>query len=79
MGNQQIVADGQRHEFDEETTIAEVKAAIGAAENDLATYVDEDGSWVALSDRDPVAHVPDGTQVAFQPQDTYFGAEATDR
>lgn len=79
MGHKRLSADGQTYELDEQTTVGELKTKVGAAENDLATYVDEDGGWVTLSDRDQVAHVPDGAKLAFQPQDTYFGMEATGR
>lgn len=73
MGQTHIEADGETYELDNETTIAEVKAQVGAAENDLATYADEDGSIVTLSDRDEVKHVPEDAQLAFMPRDTYFG------
>lgn len=75
MGYTQLEADGETFELDDETTIAEVKAQVGAAENDLATYTDDDGSIVTLSDRDEVKHVPEDTRLAFMSRDTYFGGD----
>lgn len=73
MGRTHIEADGETYELDDETTIAEVKSRVGAAENDLATYTDETGGIVTLSDRDKVENVPEDARLAFMPRDTYFG------
>lgn len=73
MGIKQIQAGGQTHWLDENASVADLKRAVGAAENDLATYVDDEGSWITLSDRDSIEHIPDDVRVAFQPKDTYFG------
>jgi hypothetical protein len=77
MGQTHIEADGETLELDDETTIADVKAQVGAAENDLATYADEDGSIVTMSDQDEIKNVPEDARLAFMPKDTYFGAGIT--
>lgn len=73
MGTKQIQAGGQTYRLNETAKVAELKQAVGAGKNDLATYVEQDGSWVTLSDRDHIMHIPDNARVAFQPKDTYFG------
>jgi len=53
---------------DEGTTIGQLKDAVGAAKSDIATFRDGDsGELQALSDRDTVERVPDGSAVSFQP------------
>lgn len=73
MGRKQITANGQQYELDENATVADLKARMGAAETDIGTYTEGDGTWVTVSDRDPVSEIPDGVAMAFQPGDTVFG------
>lgn len=75
MGRKQITANGQQYELDENTTVADLKDQIGAADSDIGTYTEGDGTWVTVSDRDPVSEIPDGANMAFQPGDTVFGQE----
>ena len=67
MGKQ-LHVDGEDVNVDDDTTISQLKDAVGAAASDIATYRDEDsGDMKALSDRDTVEEVPNGSTVSFQP------------
>lgn len=70
-----VNVEGQLLSIDEDTTVEDVKNAVGAADSDVATFTDEDGEIVALGNRDNIQrNVPDGAQLSFQPGDgTVFG------
>ena len=55
-------------------TVDDLKDAVGAPQDDIATYL-EDGETVALSNRDDVYRtVPEGANLAFKPgSGTLFG------
>lgn len=71
---QTIQLEGEKVSVDSTTTVADLKDVSGAADGDVATYV-EDGEIVALGDRDNVQrNVPEGANVSFQPgSGTVFG------
>ena len=76
-GSLTIHADGEPVAIDQQTTVADLKDIVNAAQNDLLIYW-ERGEMNAISgDDEPVAnHVSDGDKVAFQPIDkgsTSFG------
>lgn len=70
-----VNVEGQRLTVDDDTTVQDIKDAVGAADSDVATYTDEGGEIVALGDRDTIQrNVPDGAQISFQPGNgTVFG------
>jgi len=78
MGQQRVETGEQTYELDEAMTIAELKDEVGAAENDMATFAEEDGSWGTLNDGDTVADIPEDARIAFQPKDTIFGGAGRD-
>lgn len=64
-----VQIEGHQVDVKRSTTVQDLKQAYGAAENDVATYM-EDGESVALGDRDNVyRNVPDGANISFQPGD----------
>lgn len=65
MGKQ-VTVDGEEVTVDEDTSVGQLKDAVGAADSDIATYRDGD-QLKALSDQDTVDEVPDGSTVSFQP------------
>lgn len=74
-GSKTIQVEGMQMDITPDTTVKEVKEAVGAASDDLATYLDSKGDVVALADRDSLyREVPEGAKVSFQPaQGTVFG------
>lgn len=75
MSNQKIIqVEGQQLTVDQTMTVEDVKEAVGAASDDIATYT-EDGEIVALGNRDNVyRNVPEGANISFQPgKGTVFG------
>lgn len=73
--NETVTVDGQPVSIDTTTTVAELKEAVGASKNDVATYLDRSGEVVALSDHDAIGRaVPEGANISFQPaHGTVFG------
>jgi len=69
-----IQVEGQQLTIDQTTTVQELKEAVGAADDDIATYT-EDGEIAALGNRDNVhRNVPEGANISFQPgKGTVFG------
>lgn len=64
-----VQIEGHQVDVKRSTTVRDLKQAYGAADNDVATYM-EDGESVALGDRDNVYRtVPDGANISFQPGD----------
>jgi len=70
-----VNVEGHHIAVHEETTVEDIKEAVGAADNDVATFTDEDDEIVALGDHDNIQrNVPDGAVISFQPGDgTVFG------
>ena len=69
-----IQVEGEQLTIDQTMTVQDVKEAVGAAGDDIATYTD-DGEIVALGNRDNVYRsVPEGANISFQPgKGTVFG------
>lgn len=69
-----VQIDGREVTLRPDTTVREVKDAIGAAEDDVATFL-HNGQVVALGDRDDMyEEVPDRANISFQPAEgTVFG------
>lgn len=73
--NQEVTVEDCPVTVNHDTTVAELKEAVGASPHDVATYFDDQGEIVALSDHDPVQEmVPDDAEISFQPaHGTVFG------
>lgn len=64
---QTVTVHGERVRIDDQTTVRDLKDAVGAADSDVATFQDGD-RYQALSDQDHVTDVvPDGAEISFQP------------
>lgn len=70
-----MTVDGQPVSIEPDTTVKELKEAVGASKDDVATYLDDSGEVVALSDHDTIQRaVPEGANLSFQPaHGTIFG------
>jgi hypothetical protein len=69
-----VQIDGRTVTVQPDTKVQEVKSAVGAATDDVATFL-HNGEVIALSDRDNLyQQVPDDANVSFQPAEgTVFG------
>lgn len=69
-----IQVEGEQVPIDTTATVSDIKRAVGAPDDDVATYL-EDDEVVALGDRDNVfRNVPEGANISFQPgRGTLFG------
>lgn len=75
MGHAKTVqVDGRNITVQPGTTVREVKNAVGASADDVATFL-HSGEVVALSDRDNLYdQVPEDANISFQPAEgTVFG------
>lgn len=75
MGRHKTVQiDGREVSLRPDTTVREIKDAVGAGSDDVATFL-KDGEVVALSDRDNLyKSVEDDTNISLQPAEgTVFG------
>lgn len=71
---QTVTVHGEPVQIDDQTTVRDLKEAVGAADSDVATFQAGDRHR-ALSDQDRVADaVPNNAEISFQPaQGRLFG------
>lgn len=65
MGRELII-DGEAQEYEEDTTIAELKEEAGIPIDDIVRFKDGDEEGT-VSNKDTVDSIPDGSQVFSQP------------
>lgn len=67
-----LIVNGEEEEYEEDTTISEVKEDAGFPLTDVVTYVDYTGEMKAVGDDQAVEALPDQARVSSHP-DAEFG------
>jgi len=76
MGTE-LVINGKRHSYPDNTKISELKKDIGFPEDDLVVYTSKDETLHGVPDDQTVDVIPDGVRVTSQPnRKMLFGTPA---
>lgn len=76
MGTE-LVINGKRHSYPDNTKISELKKDIGFPEDDLVVYTSKDETLHGVLDDQTVDVIPDGVRVTSQPnRKMLFGTPA---